>query len=457
MRCLTERWDGTTIAVGFRAVRVRGGVTMDADIRLCRMPNGAQIAYTTLGAGTPLVFVPGWLGTLARGMTGAMRSYYEGFARRHLVVGYDRYGCGLSDCDRTDFSLGADLQSLEAVVEALKLKRFALYGSSAGGPVAIAYAAKYPRRVSHLILYGTRARMDEEEARFRRVITDLVRLHWDVGARTLVDLFTPGATAEEAELAMQTVRATTTAETAAALWEGDIAADVAALCPRLKAPTLILHREGDRISPFRLGRELAGLIPNATLVPLPGDRHLPTATDQLRDGPLLQRLVGEFLGDPIDDITIADAVTRPSSPPAGLGGPRVFVSHAAEDRDVAGRIAAALEAAELRCWVAPRDIEPGQHYAEAIIDAIDACHLMVVVFSAAADASPHVNREVEQAASRGIAIIPFRVADVTPSKAMRYFLSTPHWLNAFDGSLQPHIDQLVGTATRLLTSEPSLA
>lgn len=80
----------------------------------------------------------------------------------------------------------------------------------------------------------------------------------------------------------------------------------------------------------------------------------------------------------------------------------------------------------------------------------------MVVFSTAADASPHVVGEVEQAVSWGVAIIPFRIADVQPSKAMRYFLSTPHWLNAFDGSLELHIDQLISTAARLLSSEPTI-
>ena len=73
-------------------------------------------------------------------------------------IRYDQRGCGLSDRDVTDLSLDAWVGDLEAVVDALGLKRFPLFGMSQGGAVAIAYAARHPERVSHLVFAGAYAR-----------------------------------------------------------------------------------------------------------------------------------------------------------------------------------------------------------------------------------------------------------------------------------------------------------
>ena len=71
------------------------------------------------------------------------------------AVPLDERGCGLSDWDAADLSFEAWVQDLETVIEATGLERFPLLGMSQGGPIAVAYAADYPERVSHLILYGT--------------------------------------------------------------------------------------------------------------------------------------------------------------------------------------------------------------------------------------------------------------------------------------------------------------
>jgi pimeloyl-ACP methyl ester carboxylesterase len=130
-----------------------------------------------------------------------VRRFYEGLAQHHTVVSYDRPGAGLSDRSRTDFSLDLDLRDLETVIDYLKLKRLALLGYSFGGPGAIAYAAKHPRRVSHLILYGAYARgaaitTDEVKAS----LISLVRAHWGFASKALADIFAPDADAALSEL-----------------------------------------------------------------------------------------------------------------------------------------------------------------------------------------------------------------------------------------------------------------
>jgi cell division septation protein DedD len=128
----------------------------------------------------------------------------------------------------------------------------------------------------------------------------------------------------------------------------------------------------------------------------------------------------------------------------------VFISHSAQDKTVADAVRDGLELAGLRCWMAHRDALPGQNWGEAIIEAISATRVMVLVFSSRANDSPQVLREVERAVHRGLTIIPFRIEPVEPSRGMEYYLSAPHWLDAFTGPAQQHIDRLVQTVRRTL-------
>jgi pimeloyl-ACP methyl ester carboxylesterase len=77
---------------------------------------------------------------------------------KNRFIRYDERGCGLSDWDAPDFTFDDWVADLESVVEALGLERFPLLGVSQGGAVAVAYAARHPDRVSHLVLCGAYAR-----------------------------------------------------------------------------------------------------------------------------------------------------------------------------------------------------------------------------------------------------------------------------------------------------------
>jgi adenylate cyclase len=128
----------------------------------------------------------------------------------------------------------------------------------------------------------------------------------------------------------------------------------------------------------------------------------------------------------------------------------VFVSYSAADRAPALSVVEGLESRGIRCWVAPRDIPAGSEYGEEIVGAIKGCRILVLIFSAQANSSPHVRREVERAVSARRAILPFRVEDITPTGAMEYALGNTHWLDAFTRPLDPHIAALASTAERML-------
>lgn len=131
----------------------------------------------------------------------------------------------------------------------------------------------------------------------------------------------------------------------------------------------------------------------------------------------------------------------------------VFISYSHLNKLEADAICGKLESAGIRCWIAPRDIMPGTEWAEGIIDGIDRCRSMVLVFSEHANGSPQVRREVERAISKQLPLLPFRVQDTMPTRAMEYCLSNTHWLDAFHPPLGAHIERLAQALRRLLADD----
>src|SRR5882724_11260763 len=113
-----------------------------------------------------------------------------------------------------------------------------------------------------------------------------------------------------------------------------------------------------------------------------------------------------------------------------------FISHASKDKATADAVCQQLEFAGIKCWVAPRDIQAGSDWTEGIIQGIDSCHVFILVFSANANSSEHVRREVAKAFALRLAVIPFRVEDIIPNSSLGYFLDTVHWLDAIGSPFQ---------------------
>src|ERR1700758_4643572 len=104
----------------------------------------------------------------------------------------------------------------------------------------------------------------------------------------------------------------------------------------------------------------------------------------------------------------------------------VFISHSSKDRLTANAVCNRLESAGIRCWIAPRDIIPGEGWSEAIMRGSDASKVMVLVFSENANTSAHVRREVAHACDHEITVIPLRIRDVTPKQGLKYYLDELH-------------------------------
>jgi TPR repeat protein len=131
----------------------------------------------------------------------------------------------------------------------------------------------------------------------------------------------------------------------------------------------------------------------------------------------------------------------------------VFISYASEDKIVADAVCARLESQAVRCWIAPRDVLPGMAYGEAIIDAIQGCRVMILVFSAKSNTSAHIPKEIERAVSAGVSVIPFRIENVRPGKSLDYFIGSVHWLDALTRPLEQHLDRLVQNVQTLLSRD----
>ncbi len=244
-------------------------------IKYCATSAG-RIAYAAVGSGPPLLCDPGWV----THVTGQLElfsfgSFVERLAERFTVIRYDKPGCGLSDRHGADLSFGAQVAAALAVADAMGASRFRLFGASQGGQLAAAIAAKYPDRVEALVLYGMCASGEDlAPAEVRASIVALMRAHWGLGSTMLAGIFVPGPAAEEVEALTQSQRAGASAAVASRLLEVYYGTDVRDLLPAIRARTVVLHREADPATRFELGREVATLIPGATLVPLPGSSHL---------------------------------------------------------------------------------------------------------------------------------------------------------------------------------------
>lgn len=130
----------------------------------------------------------------------------------------------------------------------------------------------------------------------------------------------------------------------------------------------------------------------------------------------------------------------------------VFITYSHKDKPVADAICASLENNNIRCWIAPRDVLPGENFPEAIIEAITRSRVMVLIYSSHSNTSPHVIRELTKAVSCGSIIIPFRIEDAPLSKSMEYLIGLPHWLDALTPPLEYHIGILVDTVIAVLKS-----
>ena len=187
-------------------------------VKFCASPDGTQLAFATTGDGIPLVRAGHWLTHLEHDWRSPVwRPFLDELGKHFQVTRYDQRGNGLSDWSVSDFGFDKFVEDLEAVIEVAGIETFALYGASQGVPISVAYAARNPERVSHLILHGgyvqgrlVRGSIEEKEQ--GEALLTLIRHGWGKPGSPFLQAFSsmyiPGGTPEQIDSLVELQRQT---------------------------------------------------------------------------------------------------------------------------------------------------------------------------------------------------------------------------------------------------------
>lgn len=189
-----------------------------------------------------------------------------------------------ADWEVADLSFDSWVADLETVVDAIGERRFPLLGVSQGAAVAVAYAARHPERVSHLVLYGAygRGRLVRDRSARQleecKLMLKLIELGWASKSAAFRQVFTaqfiPGGSVEQLQWFNELQRVSTTAANAARFLDAFARIDVMAAATNVRCPTLVLHARDDERAPFDEGRLFAAQIPGARFIPLESANHI---------------------------------------------------------------------------------------------------------------------------------------------------------------------------------------
>jgi len=250
----------------------------------------ARIAYMVTGEdGPPVLAVPPLAQNIElaweRPEIAHMLGRYGSFSR---YVHFDKRGTGASDPIGRPGGGLADLEDrvddMVAVLDDVGIERAHLYGVSDGGPMAVLFAVTHPERVSSLVVNGSAATFMPDGERVdhaRRARWEQFVQRWGTPETMSIDIFAPSLAGDEDYLAWQPryERGSASRQALRELLAMNAAIDVRDLLSSVRVPTLQIHRSGDRAVPIEDASDLAGGIPGARFVELPGDDHWEFAGD----------------------------------------------------------------------------------------------------------------------------------------------------------------------------------
>ncbi len=316
-----------------------------------------DVAWSSVGSGPPLVLGGWWSSHLAYDWDfPEFRDFVGRLAAHRTVVRYDPPGVGLSRRPGgVPRSIAVHADALAAVIADIGSAPVALVAGSSGCPVAVALAAERPELVDRLVLYGGYRRgADIASPTDREAMVALVRRNWGISSRVLTEFFLPDATADERREFARCQRRSASADDAATALATVYELDASEFCGRVVAPTLVLHRRGDRAIRFGLGRDLADSIPGARFDALEGVDHFPWYGDA---DAVLGRILA-FLG--VTEAPAASAVPQPTPRPAGT-----LAGLTERETEVLRLVAAGLTDAQIgeRLFLSPHTVH--RHVANA--------------------------------------------------------------------------------------------
>jgi class 3 adenylate cyclase len=285
---------GSSLSLGL------GSFRMDVpEIQYTTTDDGLRIAYQVFGSGPPSVTVPGPAGHLeSYWEPGPFVRLWERYAANLRVALFDHRGAGLSDGFFEPPTLGERALDIKAVMEASGMERAGLVGYDFGAQVAVAFAAEYPHRVDSLVLqngrvgHSARASADElnpeapEPYPLAHSENSLARFE-NLGSE--VDeamLYVNPSLAKFPDFVANSVKAQRMAGSRSAQIrqaESITGTDIVDIAPHVESPTLIIHTIGNRLHHIGYARYLAQLMPNATLLEIPGDDQMFWISDRWKE------------------------------------------------------------------------------------------------------------------------------------------------------------------------------
>ncbi|MBV9346854.1 MAG: alpha/beta hydrolase [Pseudolabrys sp.] len=280
---------------------------MQQEIKYCTTSDGVRLAYSIIGSGEPpMVRTPHWFAHLEHDLESPLFGpMIQTRTMQHRLLRYDPRGVGLSHRDNVDLNFERLVADLETVVDAAQLDKFILFGLSQGASLAVAYAARHPERLTHLILFGGFARgllrrdNSPKQKENLELACALIRNGWGSQEESYRQFFTsqfiPDAGRDLHHSLNETQRLAATPDVAERILRLNAEIDVAALLPQIKTPTLVLHSTDDLRVPYAFARDIAAAIPNATLVPLESRNHLLVADEPANR--VMADAISDFLGD----------------------------------------------------------------------------------------------------------------------------------------------------------------
>jgi pimeloyl-ACP methyl ester carboxylesterase/DNA-binding CsgD family transcriptional regulator len=311
---------------------------MDRQVRFCVTGDGVRIAYAISGSGPPLVRAPHWFTHLEHDWTNpAMRPWVEDLSKRYTLLRFDQRGTGLSDREVPEITIEKQVSDFETVVDAAGYERFGILGLSQGAAFAVAYAARHPERVTHLILCGGFVRgwgmrgYPAEQIERRATQVKLIELGWGTDDPSFRQVFSsqfmPDAPIEAIRAFNDFQPRTSSAQVAARIFSANGQIDFQDEARRVRAPTLVLHGRGDLRIPHDEGRIAAGLIPGACFRTLETRNHL-----MMQDEPAWRELI---------------AALEAFYAPGRKSSSNAFPSLTAREREIVDLIAAGLDNAQI--------------------------------------------------------------------------------------------------------------
>ncbi len=252
---------------------------MEQHVQYLTTPEGARIAYAVVGSGPPLVWISGWLSHLEiEWASKVRRPSLELLATGVTLIRHDKRGTGLSSRHIGDYSIESAVRDLEALVEHLRLERFAIGGLSEGGSIATSYAARHPERVTKLVVCGAYADGSGlfAPAEMREAIRAVVKTQWGLGSKLLAAMFLGDDANVAAERFGRFQLASATSADALAVLDRAININILDVLASITAPALVYHHRDDMVVPIALGQELAQNIKGARFLSGPGG-HIPSA------------------------------------------------------------------------------------------------------------------------------------------------------------------------------------